>query len=104
MDKIARSARRISTSLIVLYLVGCGALPVGIAPTDDGEGGCGPPSNELYYDPRDGVNSSRDSASHDQERIKRCESFYREAEQQRREALSDDLEEHLSPTQPEGEG
>lgn len=88
---------------LCLILVGCGALPVGIAPTDGGAEDCGPSSYEPYYDEHGRVNPKRDPALYDEERIKRCESFYREAERQRKEALSQDFKEHMSPNQPEGE-
>ena len=103
MEHNARSIRNISLSLFAICLVGCGALPVGIAPTNGGEEGCRPSSYEPYYDQHGRVNPKRDPALYDEERIRRCESFYKEAERQRKEALSQDFEEHIGQNQPEGE-
>ena len=102
MKHIDRFIGSISTSLFVFCLAGCGALPVGIAPTDGSAEGCRPSSYEPYYDSRGRVNPKRDPALYDEERIKQCEQFYNEAERQRREALSQNLEKHMSPAQPEG--
>lgn len=101
MDTIARFAGRISTLLFASFLVGCGALPIGIAPTNYGNDGCGPPSDELNYGPTGYVDSN--DPLYDRERIERCENFYKEAEQQGKEALSQDLEEYMGPTHTEGE-
>ena len=102
MEYDARLVRSISISLIVFCLAGCGALPVGIAPDDGSADGCRPSSYEPYYDERGRVNPERDPALYDEERIKRCEQFYNKAERQRKEALSEDLEEHMNPSQQGG--
>lgn len=95
--------RSISAFLLMFCLVGCGALPVGIAPNDGQAEDCGPSSYEPYYDSSGRVNPKRDPALYDEERIKRCEQFYNEAERQRKEALAQNFEKHMSPNQPEGE-
>ena len=83
-------------------LAGCGAaLPVGIAPTDGSADVCRASYDGLNVNSRGQIIQDRDTLS-DEDR-KRCRQFYNEAERQRREALSQDLEEHMSLIQPESE-
>ena len=103
MKHNARFARCVAVVLFVFGMAGCGALPVGMSSTDGSAEGCRPSSYEPYYDSNGRINQKRDRALYDEERIKHCEQFYNEAERQRKEALSQDLEEYMKPRQPESE-
>ena len=73
---------------------------MGIAPIDKGPGAsaCRPSSTGMRFNDEGMIYKKRDPALYDEERIKRCEIFYNDAERQRKQALSEDLEEHMSST------
>ncbi len=94
MKRNGRSIAKVSI-ISLLCLTGCGALPVGIAPTAKGEGACRPDlevewDNGLPY-------SNYPLGSSEQDRVDQCDRFYREAEKERQEALARALEEQMSP-------
>ena len=96
MKRSARILRSVATFLLLSCLMGCGALPVGIAPDDGSAEDCRPSLFEPYYDSSGRVNRKRNSALYDEERIKRCEQLYNEAERHRIEELFQDLEKHMN--------
>ena len=84
-------------ALPLLCLAGCGVLPVGIAPTANVDEEACRPDLEIEFENGLAV-SNYPLGPSEENRVKQCERFYREAEQERKEELSQALRQQMNPT------